>query len=417
MDARHAVQQDAPSRRRQMQIKSSLWKLRRHPVLRRIYKTGAKLLGVLYPKKNLIMFESFFGRQYSCNPRAIYEYLLEHHPHYEMCWSVDKRFVDVFEERGIPYAVRFTLKWFVLMFRARYWVSNSRLPLGIFPKPNHTIYLQTWHGTPLKRLVADMEEVHMPYTNTKRYKRNFFRESRNWDFLVSPNAYSTKIFRRAFRYDRTIIESGYPRNDYLYTHNNEKTITALKEKYGIPKDKKVILYAPTWRDDQAYFIGKYKFDLDVDLRKLQKALADDYVILLRMHYLVMEQFDLAPFAGFAYDFSNKGDIRDFYLISDLLVTDYSSAFFDYANLKRPIIFYVYDMETYRDKLRGFYFDLEKEAPGPLVRTTEALIDAVRDAEARHFQVPEKFEEFYRRFCYLEKGESTRRVVEAVFLQK
>ncbi|HEX7063879.1 MAG TPA: CDP-glycerol glycerophosphotransferase family protein, partial [Bacillales bacterium] len=377
------------------------------------YKLMFRAMGKLPVKKNLVIFESFSGKQYSCNPRAIYEYMKEYHPEYKMYWSINGKFKEPFEKRDIPYIRRFSLKWLWLMPRARYWVINSRMPAWI-PKPKHTEYLQTWHGTPLKKLAADMEQVHMPGTNTQKYKKNFLKETRKWDYLISPNAYSSVIFWRAFQFDQIMIESGYPRNDYLFHNNNREAIDRLKEECGIPLDKKVILYAPTWRDDQFHGKGRYKFDLDLDLKLMREKLGDEYVVILRMHYLVAENFDLTPYEGFAYDHSKYEDIRDLYLISDLLITDYSSVFFDYANLKRPIIFYVYDIDRYRDTLRGFYFDIEDQAPGPLVKTTDGVIEAVEHFEAKQFALPQAFESFYNRFCYLECGESSRRVVERVF---
>ncbi|MBQ4814622.1 CDP-glycerol glycerophosphotransferase family protein [Bacillus pumilus] len=379
------------------------------------FKTTFQLASKLSVKKKTVVFESFNGKQFSCNPRGIYEYMKENHPEYTLIWSVKKGHEAPFKEKGIYYINRLSLKWIFAMARAEYWVVNSRLPLWV-PKPEHTTYLQTWHGTPLKRLAMDMDEVHMPGTNTKKYKKNFTKEASNWDYLISPNAYSTEIFTRAFQFQKTMIESGYPRNDFLHNQNNEETMRALKQKMNLPLDKKLILYAPTWRDDQFYKKGQYKFDLDLDLHEMRAALGDEYIIILRMHYLVAENFDLGPYEGFAYDFSHYEDIRDLYMISDLLITDYSSVFFDYANLKRPMLFYVPDIETYRDKLRGFYFDFEQEAPGPLVKETASVIDWVRETEQPTFTLPASFTPFYEKFCYLESGESSKRVVE-VFLKK
>ena len=331
-----------------------------------------------------------------------------------MVWSVDKRYIDYFASQRIPYVRRSSIRWLIRMARAQFWVTNSRLPLWL-PKPKHTTYVQTWHGTTLKKLAGDMDEVHMPGTTTAKYKRNFFRESGTWDVLLSPNACFTAIFRRAFLFVKTLIETGYPRNDYLHTHNNQETIKQLKTQYGIPLNKKVLLYAPTWRDNQFHEKGRYKFDLDLDLLMLREKLGDDYVVILRMHYLVAENFDLTPYTGFAFDLSTDVDIRDLYLISDILITDYSSVFFDYANLKRPIIFYMFDIDQYRDTLRGFYFDIEQNAPGPIVKTTEDVAATVKLFAERNFAVPESFYPFYERFCYLEDGEATRRVVEQVFI--
>lgn len=394
-------------------IKGKLVRIKRSRKAKKLFKLAFKMLGMLPASKKTVIFESFLGKQYSDSPRAIYEYLKENHPEYKLYWSVDKRFIQNFENRGINITPRFSIKWLFRMARAQYWVSNSRLPLWI-PKPKNTTYLQTWHGTPLKRLAADMDEVHMPGTNTKKYKRNFLKEASNWDYLVSPNAYSSEIFARAFDFDRKMIESGYPRNDALINDNHVDNITAIKEKFALPPDKKIILYAPTWRDDQFYGKGKYKFDLELKLDQLKEELGDDYIVILRMHYLVAENLDLTPYVGFAYDFSNYEDIRELYLISDLLITDYSSVFFDYGNLRRPMIFYVYDIDTYRDKLRGFYFDFEQKAPGPLAKTTDEVIAYIRQAEKEPLN--EQFEEFYNTFCYLEDGEASKRVVEEVFLK-
>ena len=199
--------------------------------------------------------------------------------------------------------------------------------------------------------------------------------------MISPNAYSTEIFARAFDVHPTkIIETGYPRNDILYNGNNRDTIDSLKKQMNVPLDKKVILYAPTWRDDEFYSKGKYKFDLQLNLDKMREKLGQEYVILLRLHYLIAENLDLSEYEGFAYNFSGYSDISHLYLVSDVILTDYSSVFFDYANLKRPMLFYVYDLDNYRDKLRGFYFDFEKTAPGPLVKTTEEVITNIQSLD-------------------------------------
>lgn len=388
-------------------------KARRGNKLKKLYKIAFKILGKLPVRKNLIVFESFLGKQYSDSPRAIYEYMLENNLNDRMYWSFDRRHINYFKDREIRAVRRFSIKWLFLMARANYWISNSRLPLWL-PKPSHTIYVQTWHGTPLKKLAADMEQVQMPGTNTKKYKRNFLKEASKWDYLVSPNNYSTQIFKRAFGFKGIMIESGYPRNDILINSNNKENITEIKKKIKIPINKKVILYAPTWRDNQFYEKGKYKFNLKMDIDKLRKELENDYIIILRLHYLVAENLDLKGYEGFIYDLSKYEDIRELYLISDVLITDYSSVFFDYANLKRPMIFYVYDIEDYRDNLRGFYFDFEKKAPGPLVKSTDEILEEINIINKDGFVPSDNFREFYKKFCYLEDGKATERVVKEFF---
>lgn len=392
-------------------IAKAIRALKNGGLVQRAYKALFILISKRPPKKNLVVFESYLGKQYSCNPRAIYEYMAANKPEYELVWSVDKNYTESFDRQNIPYVKRLSLGWLFTLAKAKYWVVNSRMPLWI-PKPKHTIYVQTWHGTPLKKLANDMDEVHMPNTTTEGYKRNFTREASNWDYLISPNEYSSAIFRRAFQFNKELIESGYPRNDLLHAPNMEERAEQIKEKLQLPQDKKIVLYAPTWRDNEFYGKGKYKFKIKLDLDKMREELGDEYIILLRMHYLVSENFDLSAYEGFAYDFSLYGDISELYLISDILITDYSSVFFDYANLRRPIIFFTYDIDTYRDQLRGFYFNLEDSAPGPLLKTSDEVIQTIK--ELNPHEIHPNYDAFYERFCSWENGDAAKKVVETVF---
>lgn len=356
---------------------------------------------------NLVVFESFMGKSYSCNPKYIYEYLLEHKPDMKFVWIYRDKPLDII---GNPKQVkRFSLKYYYYMARAKYWVFNSRIPKHVRKKEGN-IYLQTWHGTPLKTLVFDIKDI---YSANPNYKRDFYLQSRRWDYLISPNAYSSEIFRRAFKFEKTMLEYGYPRNDILY-NGDENLINEIKSKINIPKDKKVILYAPTWRDDQFYERGKYKFELNLNLEKMRQELSDEYIIILRLHYHVASVLDVSEFKGFAYDLSTYDDIAELYLISDILITDYSSVFFDYANLRRPMLFYTYDLENYRDKIRGLYFDIETEVPGPLLRTTDQVIHAVQNIESIQSEYSDKYDKFYKRFCEWEDGKASENVVREVF---
>lgn len=383
-----------------------------------VIKAFLTIAGLLPAHPKLIIFESFLGKQYSCNPKAIYEYMLKSYPNYKMYWCIDKDHVENFSGNDLKLIRRYSLKWLIILGFAKYWITNSRMPSTI-SKPRHTTYIQTWHGTPLKKLVFDMAEVHMAnVTTAERYKANFYKESRNWDYLISPNRYSSEIFERAFRFKKKMLEYGYPRNDILHHCNNNEYVEVLKKQLGIPLNKKVILYAPTWRDNQFHSVGQYKFKLPLDLDELQLKYGEEYIIVLRMHYLVAENFDLSTYDGFAYDFSQSVNINELYLISDLLITDYSSVFFDYANLKRPIVFYMYDIEEYRDTLRGFYFDIEKEAPGPIVKNMQELNDALDtfNSYGKYIDSEENYQKFYDKYCYLEKGRSAEHLVKNIIVR-
>ncbi|WP_033403852.1 CDP-glycerol glycerophosphotransferase family protein [Sporolactobacillus vineae] len=371
------------------------------------YKCGFLFFGRFPADQKLVIFESFFGRQYSCNPRAIYEYMRTHCPDYRLVWSADRRHEKMFAARHLMYVRRYSFRWLLLMSRAGYWVTNIRYP-DWFRKPAHTVYVQTWHGTPLKKLALDLDSY------PEKYKKQFIKDAAMWDILISPNTYSSRIFPHAFGFHGEMLETGYPRNDILYRKNNLPMIRRIREYCHIPEGKSVLLYAPTWRDDQNLGNEHYRYDPVLDLNAMKKAFGDRCVILLRLHYLVADQIDLSAFDGFALDVSHYEDISDLYLIADVLITDYSSVFFDYANLKRPMIFFAYDIDKYRDQLRGFYFDFEHEAPGPIVTTNEQLIETLRSVEKSAFTADRQFEGFYHRFCAFEDGHAAERVVRSVF---
>jgi CDP-glycerol glycerophosphotransferase len=263
----------------------------------------------------------------------------------------------------------------------------------------------------LKKLGFDIEDIS---SATPKYKQHIYKQSRAWDYLIAANAFSSDTFRRCFMFENTILNTVYPRNDILYSIDRDQIAAIIRRNLGIPKDKKTILYAPTWRDDEFYGKGKYKFKLHLNLELMKRELKDDYVILIRTHYFIADSIDVSDLSGFAYNVSKYDDISELYLISDILITDYSSVFFDFANLKRPMLFFTYDLEKYRDVLRGFYIDIEKEVPGPLVFTSEEVIDAINNIDSVAKRYKEKYEEFYNKFCGWEDGQASKKVVESVF---
>lgn len=284
-------------------------------------------------------------------------------------------------------------------------------PLSV-PKREDTVLLETWHGTPLKRLAFDLNDVVGGVSN---YKDKFYRQKENWDYLLSDNPFSTEKFQSCFMYPKEkILEYGYPANDPLYAPDREERARKIKEKLGIPVDKKVIMYAPTWRDDNYYEIGQFKFDLDLDVNRLEKEFGDEYVLLLRLHYLVVEALDMSKYGEFAVNGSAYDDVTDLYLITDILITDYSSVFFDFANLKRPVLYYTYDLERYRDVLHGFYLSMEDDLPGPMLLTNDEVVDAIKNIDQIQEKYKDRYEEFYNRFCCIDDGHATERVVNKIF---
>lgn len=392
----------------------------RRQTLARVCTSRAKMKRYLYEKvfsrmkmlENTVVFESFFGKSYSDSPKYIFEYLNRNYPgKYNYIW------VNAGRKLKLPYPAkqmkRFSFKYFYYMARSKYIVFNGRQP-QYFIKRKGNVFLETWHGTPLKKLVFDMEDV---TTASPLYKEQFYIQTRSWDYLVAPNQFSEDIFRHAFMYDGKMLETGYPRNDILYSDRKEELTREIKDELGIPEDKKVILYAPTWRDDEFYGHAQYKFSLQMDLAKMREELGDEYVVILRTHYFIADFLDLSDFDGFAYNLSKYDDIARLYLISDLLITDYSSVFFDYANLRRPMLFFTYDLEKYRSVLRGFYMDVEEELPGPMLFDTDEIIQSVKHIAEVQEEYADKYDAFCKKYCAWEDGHATEKVVSAVFGMK
>ncbi|MCD8846788.1 bifunctional glycosyltransferase/CDP-glycerol:glycerophosphate glycerophosphotransferase [Mammaliicoccus sciuri] len=362
---------------------------------------------------NLIVFETFGGKNYSDSPKYIYEYMLKNYPDYKYVWILKNPSKS--EIPGNPLKIKKgSLEYYKAYSKAKVWVNNARLPLTLSKKENQK-YIQTWHGTPLKRLANDMKVVRMPGTTTPQYKRNFHMETSRWDYLVSPNHYSSEIFESAFWMDEErVLEIGYPRNDLLVTHaNDEEFISKIRENVNIPEGKKVLMYAPTWRDDEFIKKGQYLFELKINLENLYESIGDEYVILLRMHYLISNAIDLSGYENFAIDVSDYDDISELYLITDALITDYSSVMFDYGILKRPQFFFAYDIEKYDKDLRGFYLDYANDLPGPIFDDPFDLADSLKDIDLIKESYQDKIDEFYERFCSLEQGESSKYIGELI----
>ena len=359
---------------------------------------------------NMIFFESFFGNAYSGNPKYIYETMLEMglDKKYTFVWTYSGENKDIIP--GNPIIVdRFKPgDYYKYLALSKYWVNNIIFP--IHTKRPGNVYLQTWHGTPLKKLGFD---ITIPGPEVQG-RQNFYNESRNWDYLLSSNSYSSKIFKRAFKYEKEVLELGYPIND-IFFKDNEDFVKNLKSKLGIDENKKIILYAPTWKDDEKNDFWQHYFNLEIDLERLYKEFSDEYVIVLKMHHLVSENLKIDDkMKDFAIDLSSHDDIQELYIMSDILITDYSSVFFDFAHSRRPILFFVPDLNHYIENVRGLYLNMEKELPGPLVKDNDELVDILKNIDQVSKDYEERYEEFYQRFCSLCDGDSAKKIIKKVF---
>ena len=331
--------------------------------------------------KKQIFFESMWGKNYSCNPRYLYEYVDKYYPDYKCVWSFLDENTPI-KGNGIK-VKRDSAKYYYYLATSKYLVSNVDLNDN-FVKRNEQIYIQTMHGTPLKTIGLDVTSLF----KTKKNRDDFIKKCECYDYIPVQSDFVGDISRRCYLFDKELLKCGYPRTDILYTKNNKEDILKIKEKLGLPLDKKVILYAPTWR-------LKNKFDLMIDLDSFRQSFSDEYVMILRLHHYAMDAWKPPENNDFVYDFSKYDTIEELYLISDIFITDYSSAMFDYSILDRPILLYTYDLYEYHEKLRGLYFDIKEKKPGPILFTSEEVEDAIKnidDIEEEYKECRKKFQE-------------------------
>lgn len=384
---------------------------------KKIYQFAKQIVVVFYylmchlcpVKKNRIVFDSSLGKSYAGNPKHIYECLMVNG--YDLIWDCIWFYEkEKYNIPGMSRQVRYgRLRYLYYMASAKIWVFDSRQPEFLVRRKG-TYYIQTWHGTPLKKLALDMEDVFMVgEKDIDTYKEHFTKNVHTWDYLISQNQFSSSTFRRAFDFQKDMLEIGYPRNDILFRENTEEGVRLYRRKLGLPKDKKIILYAPTWRDDEFSEDDKYEFRPQISFEKLQQELGDEYIMIVKYHYLIMDAVDWSPYEGFIYHFDQSRDIAELFLVADILVTDYSSVMFDYSILRRPMFFFAYDFYKYKNELRGFYFSYSKEMPGPISTTTEELIEDIRTYRPQEYE--ERYKSFIEKYNTLDDGMASERVLD------
>ena len=348
--------------------------------------------------ENAVYFESFYGRTAADNPAAIDRVLARVRPDIRRYWSVGDRSVPV--PPGAVPIVEYSREWWRVRAEARAYVINDWLQ-WTYRKRRGQRVLQTWHGTMLKRLALDR-----PGT-TSRTRFATVRQSSRWNVILAQNDYSARIFRTSYAFKGPIWQTGYPRNDVFVDSARAADVRRL---LGLSDDAQVVLYAPTWRDDRTDLVDY------LDLAEFAAALPADHVLLVRGHSRTLGHGrDLR--GDRLVDVTSYPDVAELMLVADVLVTDYSSVMFDFAATGKPMIFYTPDLDHYGDVLRGFYFDLLADAPGPVVASRDALLDAIRDSPGATDKYGERYAAWQARFTPYDDGHAAERVVARMLAER
>lgn len=319
------------------------------------------------PDKNLILFNSFAGRKFDDSPKELFEAIKNdsRFSHYKLVWAFHNP--RNFNVEGATKIKTDGLEYFITALKARVWITNSSVERGLNFKGKNTIYLNTWHGTPLKKMGSDIDSINQSFST---------KADNKFDLFNVQSEYETDIFSRAFNVPKSnFLKFGLPRND-VFANHDELMRNAIREKLGLPNEKKIILYAPTFREYEKDSMNGCLLAPPIDMNKWRNELSNDYILLIRAHYEVANSMEIID-DSFVRNVTNYPSLNELMIASDLLVSDYSSIFFDYSIMDKPMFHFSYDYQRYKD-LRGMYFDIRDYINGG--NSEETIINLIKNID-------------------------------------
>lgn len=374
--------------------------IKHNHVVQNLYRYGMSALFQVWSRfiktDDKLVLMNGHGYKYNDSPRAIYRkmYELGMTEEYNVVWALNEP--EKFDIPGCTKVKMDTLEYFKTAMRAKYWISCVNIERALHFKKNNQIYLNTWHGAAINVCgngVSERNDFHWSYINYfcvcgKLDEINFGR-----DLELNPASF---------------LRTGLPRNDILY-HTTKESQKKMQESLGLPKDKRIILYAPTWRDSDDGG-SSYQIAPPIDWIRWKNELGDKYVVLLRTHPYTTRLMNV-QFDEFVLDYTDYPEVNDLLIAADILISDYSSINLDYCIMGKPMICFGYDYDEYK-KIRGFYYDLEEEMPNGVMRTEDEVIDHLQtlDYEADS----EKTIHFRDRHCEYGNGNATVQCINTVF---
>lgn len=344
-----------------------------------------------------VVFVSYYGRGFGDNGKAIALSLLEKCPELDLVWAAAPE-----DRESIPASIRFvpyrSMAYYREMATAAVWLDNSRKSDDVV-KRRGQYYIQTWHGGfPLKKIEQDSDD-----RLAAGYLADAKHDSEMADLIISSSSFFSDIIRRAFWYDGEILECGTPRLDTLF-HPAPNISALVKERLGIPRDRKVILYAPTFRDDGR--TDCYNLDFDAVLRQLHEVTRDEWVFAVRLHPNIAKQAGIVPYSDTVYNATGYPDMYEVMSAADCVITDYSSLMFEAALVRKPVFLYAADLDAYMDD-RGFYFDI-RSLPFPLAQDVDTLLNCLRTFDIHEYYAA--VDSFRERIGSFETSTATNAVV-------
>ena len=349
-------------------------------------------------KNDVIVFESGRNKIYG-NPKANYLYLKENYPNkYKLIYLTNKNInINELDKNDVVFYK--TLKSLYYLSVAKYLIRSESIG-NIIKKRPEQVYIQTFHGHgPIKKGGFEIEEN----KKGQEYKNGLLNHCKEWDVYISMCELEEKHIIDSTGFNKKIIRLGIPSTDYIVNNKDIKDNELLK-KLNIPKDKKVILYAPTYRSD---LLGQENINIRIEsLKKLT-----DYVVLVRLHPLLNSKINKKLFDDSNFiNVCEEEDIVNLYLITDILISDYSASIYEFALTGKKIVLYPYDYDEYK-KYPGFCIDYKKTLPGPICYDENELYDTILNIEKIYPKYNEKWNKFNKKYNYMNDGEAIKRFVQ------
>lgn len=351
-------------------------------------------------QKKKILFEDSWGASAGCNPQALQAYISQYYPSYECIWAVNNPTIET--DSCTAKIKRGGVSYYYTLARCKYLVNNVNFPNQYIKRPGQ-IEVHTTHGTPLKGIGLDAHDE-LP---TRKKVHEYIRRCERWDYLVVQGKEMERISQSCFVYRNTFLRTGFPRNDYFFDHGNPEDQIKAKQHLGLSPDCTFVLYAPTWRT-------RNEFTCALDFEKLLSHLSNTHEFGLRQHWLTFAA------SGDLYEHKNVLNVsggkslEELLVAADVLITDYSSIMFDYALLKRPILFYAYDLALYRSQIRRFNLDYNSDLPGPILSCTDEVLDALINLDAIIDTFSDQYATFCNRYLTYEQGTARKQICECLF---
>ncbi|NBH67399.1 CDP-glycerol glycerophosphotransferase family protein [Phocaeicola sartorii] len=367
-----------------------------------IYQIIIRFFNSLFPiRKNKVLFISYYGNQYGCNPKYLSQYMVQQNRKWDIVWAFVRP--KDYHIKGIRKVRYMSLAYFYELCTSKVIVSNYRMT-SLFRKRKKQLYIQTWHSSlRLKMIEQDAEHTLPPH-----YVQLAKVDSQNIDFLLSGCQYSTSIFKRCFWYNGAIVATGTPRNDLLFK-DNQKLKENILLKIGLSTTTKVALYAPTFRKGET--LEYYNICYDDLIHTLEQRFGGTWCIAVRLHpHLRNLSEELRKNESSFIDVTLFDDIQELLFASDLLITDYSSLMFDFAITHRPCLLYVPDLKEYTSKDRSLYFSIE-ELPFLICKTREQLVEKINNFDTTSYT--KKVSGFLRSIGSYETGNASKKVINLI----